>query len=54
MRATQPLAVLAVVVLLSGYLFGQGPPAPAPDAAKTQWDYNLTVDGYIIPNDSRM
>ena len=51
MRATQQLAVLAVVVLLSGYLFGQEPPAAAPAAAKDPWAYNLTVDGYIVPND---
>ena len=50
MRATQQPAVLAMVVLLSGYLFGQEPPAAAPAAAKDPWAYNLTVDGYIVPD----
>ena len=38
-----------------GQLLGQGTagsaPAKSPDAAKNPWAYNLTVDGYIIPND---
>ncbi len=51
MRATQQPAVLAMVVLLSGYLFAQEPPAAAPAAAKDPWAYNLTVDGYIVPDD---
>ena len=28
-----------------------GAPPQPPDAAKNPWAYNLTVDGYIIPND---
>ncbi len=52
MRATQQLGGLAVVVLLGCKLFGQGPPAAAPAAANNQWDYNLTVDGYVIPDDT--
>ncbi len=54
MSAAQYPAVLALVVLLSGSLFGQEPPAAAPaasPAAKDPWTYNLTVDGYIVPND---
>ena len=51
MKATQQLAVIAVVVLLSGQLLGQGTPTAAPSAAKNPWDYNLTVDGYIIPDE---
>jgi len=50
----QRLGVLAVVVLLGAQALGQGrasgaPPNPA-DAARNLWAYNLTVDGYIIPN----
>ncbi len=55
MKTTQQLRVLAVVVLLSGQLLCQGTassaPAKSPDAAKNPWGLNLTVDGYIIPND---
>ena len=52
MKATQQLAVIALVVQLSGQLLGQGTPAAAPSAAKNPWDYNLTVDGYIIPDET--
>ena len=51
MRATQQLAVLSVVVLMGGHPVGQEPPAAAPAVAKDPWAYNLTVDGYIVPND---
>src|SRR5271157_2894377 len=54
MRATQQLGVLAVVVLLSGQVLGQETAASAaaksPDAAKNPWAFNLTTDGYIVPN----
>ena len=54
LKPMQQLGVLAVVVLLGAHALGQGtasgaPPQPA-DAAKNPWAYNLTVDGYIIPN----
>ena len=52
MKASQQLAVIAVVVLLSGQLLGQGTPTAAPAATKNPWDYNLTVDGYIIPDET--
>jgi len=52
MKATQQLAVIALVVQLSGQLLGQGTPAAAPSAAKNPWGYNLTVDGYIIPDET--
>jgi hypothetical protein len=55
MKTSQQLGLLAVVVLLSGQVLGQGPaagaPAKAPDAATNPWAYSLTVDGYIIPNE---
>ena len=48
----QQLAVIAVMVLLSGQLLGQQTPDTAPAASKNPWEYNLTVDGYIIPRRS--
>jgi hypothetical protein len=55
MKVTQQLGVLAVVVLLGGQLLAQETPSSAPTsapaAAKNPWAYNLTVDGYIIPDD---
>jgi hypothetical protein len=56
MKATSQLGVLAVVVLLSGHVFGQGTasnsPANSSDDAKNPWAFNLTIDGYIIPNET--
>jgi hypothetical protein len=54
LKAMQQLGVLAVVVLLGRQALGQGtasgtPPQP-PDAARNRWAHNLTVDGYMIPN----
>jgi hypothetical protein len=56
LKLMQQLGVLAVVALLGGQALGQGtaggPPAKPPDAATTNpWAYNLTVDGYIVPDD---
>ncbi len=48
----QQLAVIAVMVLLSGQLLGQQTPDTAPAASKNPWEYNLTVDGYIIPDET--
>jgi hypothetical protein len=54
LKPMQQLGVLAVVVLLGGQALGQGTasgaPSQTPDAARNPWAYNLTVDGYIIPN----
>ena len=55
MKTAQQLTLLAVLVCLSSHLLGQATPgsAPAKKSAATpapQWDYNLTVDGYIIPD----
>src|SRR5271166_4664735 len=54
MKAAQQLAVMGVVVLLSIQLLGQETPSSAPTtapaAATNPWSYNLTVDGYIIPD----
>ena len=54
MRATQQLAVLALLVVVSGKMLGQATPGSAPvktpTAAAQPWDNNLTVDGYIIPD----
>jgi hypothetical protein len=54
LKPIQQLAVLAVVALLGGQALGQGTasgaPANPPDAATNPWAYNLTVDGYIIPD----
>ena len=55
MKTTQQLAVLAMVILTSGLLLGQGKPNggtdPSPDTAKNPFAFNLTVDGYIVPHD---
>lgn len=55
MKATQQLGVLAVVVLMSGQLLAQGTPnggpTKSPDAAMKPFAFNLTVDGYIVPDD---
>ncbi len=54
-KALQQLAVLSVVVLLGGHAVGQGTagatPAKPADTGNNPWAYNLTVDGYIVPND---
>ncbi len=55
MKITQQLGVIAVAVLLSSPMFGQetppsSAPATSPSAATNPWSYNLTVDGYIIPD----
>ena len=54
MKTTQQLAVIAGAVLLSVQLLAQetpsSPPAPPPATAQNPWDFNLTVDGYIIPD----
>ena len=54
LKSMQQLGVLAVVVLLGAHALGQGTASGAPpnsaDAARNPWAYNLTVDGYIIPN----
>ena len=42
-----------MVVILSSQVLSQGTPnsAPAkPDAEVNPWAFNLTIDGYIIPN----
>ncbi len=54
MKARLQLAVIALVVLLSGQALAQetpsSPPAQPPATAQNPWDFNLTVDGYIIPD----
>lgn len=54
MKAVSQLLALAVVVLLSGHVFGQrtasNSPADSSGGAKNPWAFNLTTDGYIIPN----
>ena len=56
MKATQHLRLLAVAVLLSGQVLGQGTaegaPAKSPDVAKNPWAFNLTTEGYIVPNET--
>ena len=53
MKATQQLAVQAVLVLLSGHALGQATPGSATiktaTTASQQWEYTLTTDGYIMP-----
>jgi hypothetical protein len=56
MKATRQFGVLTVAVLLSVHGFGQGTasnsPADPSDGAKNPWAFNLTTDGYIIPNET--
>ena len=52
MGATRQLALLAVLVLVSGHALGQATPGIAsvktPTAAAQPWEYALTIDGYIV------
>ncbi len=54
MKAKRQIAVLAVGLCVSGPLLGQATPGSAhikaPTAAAPEWEYNLTVDGYVIPD----
>ena len=54
MRAAQQIVLLAVLVLVSSQAPAQATPGNAPiktpAAAAQPWEYNLTVDGYIIPD----
>ncbi|HET7872329.1 MAG TPA: hypothetical protein VFL42_07435 [Terriglobales bacterium] len=54
-RHAKHLCALAAVVLLNNYLTAQRIPHPAPagpsDNSKIPWTYNITVDGYVVPND---
>jgi hypothetical protein len=54
MKATRQLTVFAVALLIAGKMFCQVPPStarPKPiDTVKNPWTFNLTTDGYIIPN----
>jgi hypothetical protein len=54
LKPMQHLGLLAMLALLAAQALGQGtasgaPPKP-PDPADNPWAYNLTVDGYIIPD----
>jgi hypothetical protein len=53
MKTIAQLGVFVAAVLLSSQVLGQEMPNSAPakaPAAKNPWAYNLTVDGYIVPN----
>jgi hypothetical protein len=54
MKATRQLTVLAVALLFAGQMFCQVSPSTMPpkplDSVKNPWTFNLTTDGYIIPN----
>ncbi|MGB8886467.1 MAG: hypothetical protein WCC87_07065 [Candidatus Korobacteraceae bacterium] len=54
MRTTRRYGLIAAVILCLGQALGQGTPggtpAASPDGAQNPWSYNLTVDGYIVPN----
>jgi hypothetical protein len=55
MRATLQIAMLALLCTESAQLAAQATPGSAPTraAVATQsWQYNLTVDGYIVPDDT--
>ena len=52
MKATRQLAVLFLLVLVSGQALGQATPGSTsiktPTSAAQPWEYTLTVDGYIV------
>ena len=54
--AAKQLTVFAVALLFSGQMFCQVPPSAKPskplDTVKNPWTFNLTTDGYIIPNET--
>jgi hypothetical protein len=53
MKVTKRLTVLAVVVLLTGQILCQEVPSSAAATSSgttNAWEFNLTVDGYIVPN----
>jgi hypothetical protein len=54
LKATRQLTVFAVALLFAGQMFCQVPPSSALhkplDTVKNPWTFNLTTDGYIIPN----
>jgi|SRR5271165_3105044 len=56
MKRAAQLGLLAVLILRGGEMFGQETPSSAPGttpaklSTKNPWAYNLTVDGYIVPN----
>lgn len=54
MKAAQQVAVLATLLLMTSQAFAQATPGSAsvktsPAEAKP-WEYNLTVDGYVVPD----
>ena len=55
MKVAQQFRAIAVTALLSVSVFAQESPSSGPaksaDAPKNPWAYNLTVDGYIVPED---
>jgi hypothetical protein len=54
MKTTRQLTVLAAALLCAGHMFCQETPSSAPvkpaHTTKNPWAFNLTTDGYIIPN----
>jgi hypothetical protein len=54
MKAAPHLGPLGLAILVSHSLFAQsttsGPPSTAPAPAQNPWAYNVTVDGYIVPD----
>lgn len=55
-KATRQLTVFAVALLFVSRMFCQEPastvPAKPPDIVNNPWTFNLTIDGYLIPNDT--
>jgi hypothetical protein len=55
MKAPQQLAVLMGLVLASGQAIGQATPGSAsikPPAGLQHWEYTLTIEGYIVPEET--
>jgi len=55
MKVARQFGAIAVTVLFGASVLAQGSPSSAPaksaDAPTNTWAYNLTVDGYIVPED---
>ena len=56
MKTTRQLTVFAAAFLFVGQVFCQeapiSAPAKSPAIAKAPWTFNLTTDGYIVPNET--
>ncbi len=52
MTIIRHLGLFATAVILAAQLWAQTTPAPTSPPQANPWAYNLTVDGYLIPNET--